>query len=411
MELIFKEILMKSELLKEIINKNDSKIIFLIMDGLGGLPLQSNSKTELESAKKPNLDQLATEGITGMLDPVSPGITPGSGPGHLALFGYDPIEYQIGRGILSALGIDFTLTGRDIPARLNFCTVNEEGIITDRRAGRISTELNQKLCEKIRKNISLSDDIEFFLETESEHRAVLILRGDGLGGNVNDTDPQKVGEKPREAKGADSASEKTAKYVNEFITKVKNILKDEHPANMILARGFAKHYPLPTMEERYGLKALAIAQYPMYRGLARLVNMEVPSKPETYQEMWQQLENNYKNYDFFFIHFKKTDSYAEDGNFEAKVKTIEEVDQWMGKLIKLTPDVIVVTGDHSTPSALKSHSWHPVPVLLWSKYCRPDDVTSFGERTCLKGDIGRMATKHLIFLALANALRLKKYGA
>jgi 2,3-bisphosphoglycerate-independent phosphoglycerate mutase len=402
---------MNSELLKEIINENDSKIIFLIMDGLGGLPLQINSETELESAKKPNLDQLATEGITGMLDPVSPGITPGSGPGHLALFGYDPIEYQIGRGILSALGIDFTLTGRDTPARLNFCTINEEGIITDRRAGRISTELNQKLCEKIRKNVSLSDDIEFFLETESEHRAVLILRGDGLGGNVNDTDPQKVGEKPREAKGADSDSEKTAKYVNEFIAKVKSTLKDEHPANMILARGFAKHHPLPTMEERYGLKALAIAQYPMYRGLARLVNMEVPPRPETYGKMWQQLEDNYKNYDFFFIHFKKTDSYAEDGNFEAKVKTIEEVDQWVGQLIDLTPEVIVVTGDHSTPSALKSHSWHPVPALLWSKYCRPDDVTSFGERTCSKGAMGRMATKHLIFLALANALRLKKYGA
>jgi 2,3-bisphosphoglycerate-independent phosphoglycerate mutase len=365
----------------------------------------------LESAKKPNLDQLTTEGITGTLDPVSPGITPGSGPGHLALFGYDPIEYQIGRGILSALGIDFALTGRDIPARLNFCTVNEKGIIKDRRAGRISTELNQKLCEKIRKNVSLSDGLEFFLETESEHRAVLILRGDGLGGNINDTDPQKVGEKPREAKGIDIESEKTAKYVNEFISKVRTILEDELPANMILARGFAKHHPLPTMEQRYGLKALAIAQYPMYRGLAQLVNMKVLSKPQTYQEMWQQLEDNYKDYDFFFIHFKKTDSYAEDGNFKAKVKTIEEVDQWIGQLKDLNPEVIVVTGDHSTPSVLKSHSWHPVPVLLWSKYCRPDDVTSFGERTCLNGAIGRMATKHLIFLALANAFRLKKYGA
>lgn len=402
---------MKTEFLKEIITKNESKIIFLIMDGLGGLPLQNKTKTELESAKRPNLDLLAKEGITGMLDPVSPGITPGSGPGHLSLFGYDPIEFQIGRGILSALGIDFNLTGRDIPARLNFCTVNDEGIITDRRAGRISTELNQKLCEKIKQNVTLSDGMEFFLETESEHRAVFVLRGDGLGGNVNDTDPQKVGEKPREAKGTDSESEKTAKYVSEFITKVKNVLKDEHPANMILARGFAKHHPLSTMEERYGLKALAIAQYPMYRGLARLVCMEVPSKPATYKAMWQQLEDNYSNYDFFFIHFKKTDSYAEDGNFEAKVKTIEEVDQWVGQLKKLEPEVVVITGDHSTPSALKSHSWHPVPALLWSKYCRPDDVTTFEERSCIKGAIGRMATKHLMMLALANALRLKKFGA
>jgi len=402
---------MKPELLQEIIDTNNSKIIFLIMDGLGGHPMPGSPKTELETAKRPNLDRFAKEGITGILDPVSPGITPGSGPGHLALFGYDPLEFIIGRGILSALGIDFELTDRDIPARLNFCTVDDDGMITDRRAGRISTELNQRLCEKIRKNIKLSNGIEFFLETESEHRAVLVLRGDGLGGNVNDTDPQKTGEKPRRANGSDPPSSKTAKYVNQFLSKVKEILKSDHPANMILARGFAKHVPLPTMKERYGLKALAIAQYPMYRGLARLVSMEVPEKPETHQDMWRQLEENYNDYDFFFIHFKKTDSYAEDGNFDAKVKTIEEVDQWVGQLKKLNPDVIVVTGDHSTPSVLKSHSWHPVPALLWSKYCRPDEVATFEERACIKGAMGRMATKHLIFLTLANALRLKKFGA
>lgn len=402
---------MKAEILQEIINRNDSKIIFLIMDGLGGHPVPGQSKTELESARRPNLDKLANEGITGVLDPVSPGITPGSGPGHLALFGYDPLEFIIGRGILSALGVDFTLTSRDVPARLNFCTVDENGVITDRRAGRISTELNRNLCDKIRQNVRLSDGVEFFLETESEHRAVLILRGDGLGGNVNDTDPQKTGEKPRQAKGADPESEKTAKYVNEFISQVKDVLKDEHPANMILARGFAKHHPLPTMEERYGLRAFAIAQYPMYRGLARLVGMKVPEKPETYQDMWKQLESHYNDHDFFFIHFKKTDSYAEDGNFEAKVKTIEEVDQWVGQMSKLNPDVIAVTGDHSTPSVLKTHSWHPVPALLWSKYCRPDEVATFEERTCIRGALGRMATKHLIFVALANALRLKKFGA
>lgn len=402
---------MKPELLQEIVNINDSKIIYLIMDGLGGHPMPGGSKTELETAKRPNLDQFAKEGITGMLDPVSPGITPGSGPGHLALFGYDPLEFIIGRGILSALGIDFKLTDRDIPARLNFCTVDDNGVITDRRAGRISTELNKQLCEKIRKNVKLSDGMEFFLETESEHRAVLVLRGDGLGGNVNDTDPQKTGEKPREALGDDPPSSKTAKYVNEFISKVKEVLKTDHPANMILARGFARHVPLPSMEERYGLKALAIAQYPMYRGLARLVNMEVPEKPPTYKDMWQQLEENYNEFDFFFIHFKKTDSHAEDGNFDAKVKTIEEVDEWVGQLRKLNPDVVIVTGDHSTPSAMKSHSWHPVPALLWSKFCRPDEVITFEERTCIRGAMGRMATKHLIFIALANALRFKKFGA
>lgn len=402
---------MKPEILKELITTNDSKIIFLIMDGLGGLPMGKHADTELETASTPILDQFATEGICGALDPVSPGITPGSGPGHLALFGYDPLEFLIGRGVLSALGVDFTLTGRDVAARLNFCTLDKEGKVADRRAGRIPTETNQRLCEKIRANVKLSDGIEYFLETESEHRAVLVLRGDKLGGDINDTDPQKIGLLPREPVGGDENSRRTVKYVKEFLSQVRTLLKDEHPANMLLARGFARFDPLPTMEERYGLKSLAIAQYPMYRGLGRLVGMDIAPKPPTYEAMWQTLKENWEKYDFFFIHFKKTDSTGEDGDYEKKVHVIEEIDRWCGQLRELNPAVLVVTGDHSTPSALKNHSWHPVPVLLWSQYSRPDIVTRFGERDCHKGAIGRMATKHLIMLALANALRLKKFGA
>jgi 2,3-bisphosphoglycerate-independent phosphoglycerate mutase len=402
---------MKAEILEELIVKNNNKIIFLIMDGLGGLPMSGGNKTELESAKTPHLDQFATEGISGLMDPVSPGITPGSGPGHLALFGYDPLEYIIGRGVLSALGVDFELSGRDVSARLNFCTLDKDGLIADRRAGRIPTDLNQKLCQKIRENVKLSDGVEYFLQTESEHRAVLVLRGDGLGGNINDTDPQQVGKAPREPEGENEASRRTVKYVKEFLSQVKEILKDNHPANMLLARGFAKFDPLPSMEERYGLKSLAIAQYPMYRGLARLVGMRVLPKPETYDAMGQQLKDNYNDYDFFFIHFKKTDSSGEDGNFEKKVQVIEEIDGWTGQICQLNPAVLAVTGDHSTPSFLKNHSWHPVPALLWSPNCRPDEVTQFGERYCARGYMGRMATKHLMILALANALRLKKFGA
>ena len=402
---------MKIELLKDLLEENDHKIIYLIMDGLGGLPQTPGGKTELETANTPNLDALAAEGICGLLDPVSQGITPGSGPGHLALFGYDPQEFIIGRGVLSALGIGFKLTEKDVAARLNFCTIDENGRVVDRRAGRIPTELNQKLVEKIRSRVKLPGEVEFFLETVSEHRAVLILRGEGLGGNINDTDPQEVGVEPLEPKGEDPASQKTAELVKEFLRQVKEILKDEHPANYVLARGFAKYVPLPTMKERYGLNALAIAQYPMYRGLARLVGMTVPEKPETYQAMWEQLTSNYNDFDFFFIHFKKTDSSGEDGDFDRKVKIIEEIDAWVGQLKSLDPAVIVVTGDHSTPSVLKSHSWHPVPALLWSRFARPDGVTRFGERDCASGYIGRMATKHLIILALANALRLKKFGA
>ncbi len=402
---------MKEELLRELVIRNDHKIIYLILDGLGGHPKPGGDRTELETARTPNFDRLATEGICGLLDPISPGITPGSGPGHLALFGYDPQEYIIGRGVLSALGVEFHLTEKDVAARLNFCTIDGNGVVVDRRAGRIPTEWNQKLCQKIRRQVDLGPEVEVFLETESEHRAVLILRGEDLGGNINDTDPQVVGEKPLAPRGEDPASERTAAFVRQFLDQVRDILKDESPANFILARGFAKYDPLPTLEERYGLKAVAIAQYPMYRGLARLVGMDVPPKPETYDDMWRQLQEHYPDYDFFFIHFKKTDSTGEDGDFEKKVRVIEEIDRWAGRLTELNPAVIVVTGDHSTPSVLKSHSWHPVPALLWSPYTRPDAVTAFGERDCAGGYMGRMETRHLIILALANALRLKKFGA
>ena len=402
---------MKPELLKDLIVRNDNKIVFVVMDGLGGLPLSPDGKTELETARTPNLDHFAAEGISGMLDVVSPGITPGSGPGHLSLFGYDPQETLIGRGVLSALGIDFELTGRDVATRLNFCTLDEKGVVTDRRAGRISTELNEALCHKIRTQATLSDGIEFFLKTESEHRAVLVLRGDGLGGNINDTDPQATGQKPRAPQGADAASQRTVKYLNEFLAQVADILRSDQPANMVLARGFAKLDPLPGMEERFGLRACAIAQYPMYRGLARLVGMDIMPRPDDYHAMWETLRNNYDRYDFFFVHFKKTDSTGEDGNFGEKVAQIEKIDSWIGSLRKLNPAVLIVTGDHSTPSALKNHSWHPVPALLHSSHCRPDRVNKFGERACTAGAIGRMPTKHLMLLAMANALRLKKFGA
>ncbi len=402
---------MNESIWKELLIRNDSKIVFLIMDGLGGLPQPDGDKTELESAHTPNLDRYAAEGITGLLDPIYPGFTPGSGPAHLALFGYDPVENNIGRGVLSALGVDFELTDRDVAARLNFCTIDEQGNVVDRRAGRIPTELNQKLVEKINSRVKLSGDVEFFLKTVSEHRAVLILRGDGLGGNINDTDPQKTGVPPLKPEGEDEPSQKTARYVEEFLNQVREILKDEHPANFVLARGFAKYVPFPTMEERYGLRAIAIAQYPMYRGLARLVGMTVPPVPETFDDMWNQLKENYQQYDFFFIHFKKTDSYGEDGNFQAKVKMIETVDEWSARLRELDPDVLVVTGDHSTPAVLKSHSWHPVPVLLRSRYCRPDEVTRFGERDCARGYIGRMPMKNILLIAMANALRFNKFGA
>jgi 2,3-bisphosphoglycerate-independent phosphoglycerate mutase len=340
-------------------------------------------------------------------------MTPGSGPAHLSLFGYDPIGDNVGRGILSALGVDFPVTDKDVCARLNFCTLDENGNVTDRRAGRIASELNEKLCKKLTDSITLSDGIEFFLKTESEHRALLVIRGDGLGGNIDDTDSQQTGVPPLEAVGHDEPSKKAATYVNEFLGKVREVLKDESPANFILARGFAKHEPLLTMEERYGIKCAAIAQYPMYRGLARLVGMNVLPVPDSYDEMYQQLVDNYNDYDFFFVHFKKTDSYGEDGNFDAKVKVIEEVDGWVKQLESLKPEVLLITGDHSTPALMKSHSWHPVPALLHcaNGMSRVDQNTSFGEKQCGQGGLGRMLMKNIILEALAAAGRIMKFGA
>ncbi len=401
------------ELIKSLINKNGSKILYIIMDGLGGIPREIGGKTELETANTPAMNKMASEGALALLDPIGPGITPGSGPAHLALFGYDPIENNVGRGILSALGVDFPITGRDVAARLNFCTIDENGNVTDRRAGRIATELNRHLCEKLQNEITLSDGIEFFMKTESEHRALLVIRGDGLGGNITDTDTQKTGVPPLEAIGTNSDSQKTAKYVNEFLTKAKEILKNESPANFILARGFAKHELMATMEERYGIHCAAIAQYPMYRGLARLVGMDILPIPETFDEMFAQLKTNYDKYDFFFIHFKKTDSYGEDGNFDAKVRVIETVDDWIKQIDELNPEVTLITGDHSTPAVRKSHSWHPVPALLHARngLGRPDAETEFGESSCARGGLGRMLMKNIILEVLATAEKLEKFGA
>jgi 2,3-bisphosphoglycerate-independent phosphoglycerate mutase len=388
----------------------DTKIVLLVLDGLGGLPRRTGGLTELEAAATPNLDRLAAEGICGLHEPVAPGITPGSGPSHLALFGYDPLKYQVGRGVLSALGIDFELTAQDVAARGNFCSIDDQGRVTDRRAGRISTEKNEELCALLRK-IELPN-VDLFVETVKEYRLLLVLRGAGLSDKINDTDPQEVGEKPLEPQALAPEAEKTADLVKQFIEQAGDILAEHHPANMVLLRGFAQRPTWPSIEETTGLKPAAIAMYPMYRGVAKLVGMEVLDTGQTVEEEFNTLEEHWGDFDFFFLHVKRTDSAGEDGDFERKVALIEETDAFVSRLIDLQPDVILVTGDHSTPSLLKYHSWHPVPVLLWSKHCRADEVIRFGERACMSGGLGpRIPATHLMPLALANALRLEKFGA
>jgi 2,3-bisphosphoglycerate-independent phosphoglycerate mutase len=397
------------QLTRELQEANATKIVLLVADGLGGLPLEAGGKTELETARTPNLDTLAREGVCGLSIPVVPGITPGSGPGHLGLFGYDPLEYRIGRGILEALGINFQVGPRDVAIRGNFCTLDAKGHITDRRAGRPTTDRCKAMVEKLR-TVKVGG-AEVFVEPVREHRFVLVIRGDNLGDAVNDTDPQATGVPPLAAKGKDPASETTAKLVSDFIAKAGQVLKDEAPTNGLTLRGFARHPAIAPFQEVYGLRAAALAVYPMYKGLARLVGMDVLDAGTSLTEQVATLQKVWADYDFFFLHYKYTDSTGEDGNFPAKVEMIERFDVAIPAVRALKPDVVIVTGDHSTPSKLKSHSWHPVPVLLWATSCRTDAVTEFGEASCLRGGLGQFKAKYLMLHALAHAGRLGKYGA
>jgi len=403
-------IIMDLDFISKLVKHANTKIVMLVMDGIGGLPRGIDNKTELEAAYKPNLDNLANKGICGLHLPVRPGITPGSGPGHLGIFGFNPEKYQIGRGTLEALGIDFDLKPGDIAARGNFCTIDKKGDITDRRAGRISTEKNQEICKLLSENINIPR-VKVFVETVKEHRFLIVLRGDGLKGNLIDTDPQVIGVKPLESKGG-PGSEKTVEIVKKFLNQTRDILSNNYPANMVLLRGFSEKPSWPRFPKVFGLSSAAIACYPMYRGLARLIGMDLLETGQTIEEEIKTLEENWDKYDFFFLHIKKTDSYGEDGNFDAKVKVIEQVDQYIPRLMNMNPDVVIVTGDHSTPSILKSHSWHPVPLIIWSKYCRSDNVKEFCERACVSGGLGPMLPAvEILPIAMANALRLEKFGA
>lgn len=401
------------DLIRQLLEPNQTKIVLLVADGLGGLPMEPGGKTELETARTPNLDRLATEGTVGLSIPVYPGVAPGSGPGHLGLFGYDPLEYQIGRGVLEALGVGVEVGPNDVAIRGNFCTVDDQGRVTDRRAGRIPTETCVKLVEKLRAGVKIAG-VETLIEPVQDYRLVIRFRGEGLGAQVADTDPGVVNQLTLEPKAAegDATSAKTAAIAADFLRQAKEILKDERPANFLTMRGFAKHPDITPFAELYGVKPAAIAVYPMYRGLALLVGMSILNPGKTLSDQFEVARDHWDSHDFFFIHYKYTDSTGEDGNFAKKVEVIEALDAELPKLLGLNPDVVIITGDHSTPSKMKSHSFHPVPLLIWApERGRPDEVTTFGERPCLRGGLGQILAKHIMPLALAHAGRLSKYGA
>jgi len=398
------------DVLKSITSKTDSKIVLMIIDGLGGTRNDHFPLTELEKAKTPNMDKLAKKSVCGRVFPVSYGITPGSGPGHLASFGYDPFCYDIGRGVLEALGLGLKFHPDDVAARGNFATV-KNNLLTDRRAGRIPTEKCRELCELLQSKINKIDGIEVKIFPGLDHRFVLILKGSNLSSEIPDTDPQHLGVSPLKAVALNDKAEFTAKVLERTISRMNEILKNEPKANTVLFRGFSKLPVIPTFQELYKLTPAAIATYPLYRGVASLAGMEILKTGDTIESEFRTFQEQYLNYDFFFIHIKKTDSYGEDGNYEGKVKIIEEVDSNIPLLNQMNPDVIVITGDHSTPSQLKSHSWHPVPIIIFAKNCGFDAVQEFNEKSCSEGELGIFPSQYIMEIALANAGKLDKYGA
>lgn len=395
--------------LTPLIQAADTKILLVVMDGLGGYA-DGEHGTELEEGDTPHLDLLAADGVTGLVEPVGPGITPGSGPGHLGLFGYDPERFELGRGALSAAGLDFELRPGDVAARGNLCTLATDGTVADRRAGRIPDDEAGAVVAKLQDGVRL-DGAEVFFRHEREHRVLVVLRGPGLDPALTDTDPQREGVAPLDPQPLQPDAKRTAELVTELVAQARTVLADELRANAILLRGFDTHRELPGFADRYGLRAAAVAIYPMYRGIARLLGMEVLGRPGSLDDELRILRDAWGDYDYFFLHHKGTDSAGEDGDRARKIRAIEQLDAVVPELRALEPDVIAVSGDHSTPSQMAAHSWHSVPALLWSERCGRDEVDRFGERSCLRGGLGLRPTKDLMALMLANAGRLQKYGA
>ena len=396
------------DVIRDCYTTTPSKIVMLVVDGLGGLPHPDTRRSELETANIPNLDRLARESACGLTLPVLPGVAPGSGPGHLALFGYDPLKYQIGRGALEALGIEVDLREGDTSARGNFCTVDPDGDLVDRRAGRIPSEVSTPLCKEL--NEIDVDGVELHVYPVEGYRFVLHLRGDGLSDMVSETDPQRTGVPALEARPLAPEGTKTARIVNQFVSQARKILKEEERANMVLLRGFSSLPHLPHMGEVYGLSPAAIAAYPMYRGLATIVGMAVIPTGRTFSDELDTLYQHYGEQDFFYIHYKPADAAGEDGNFEAKVKALEDLDAHIPRLLALEPDALIIAGDHSTPAIMAAHSWHPVPFLVRSRWTAGEGVETFSERSFGGGSLGRLPATQIMLLALAHAGKLAKYG-
>jgi 2,3-bisphosphoglycerate-independent phosphoglycerate mutase len=399
------------KILRKLQSKNNNKVVLLVLDGLGGMALSPGGKTELEAAQTPNLDQMAAEGALGQIVPILRGITPGSGPAHLSLFGYDPITYNVGRGVLESAGIGVIVNVGDVAARGNFCTIDSEGLISDRRAGRISTPNALPVVEKLAA-IEIPG-VKIDVHHVKEHRFAIVMRGEGLSANIADTDPQQTGVAPFDAKAHDQESQRAADLFNQWIAKAREALKEEPQANALTLRGFSSDPQLPQLVDFTGMRPVCVAVYPMYKGVSQLVGMHVHHfEGESPEDEFKALAEVWDDYDYFFVHIKKTDSKGEDGNFQGKVDIIEGLDAALPMLLDLNPAAVVVTGDHSTPAKLAAHSWHPVPLLLWAPgTIRTDSQVAFGETACAHGGLGTFPSTDILPILMAHAMKLEKYGA
>ena len=403
-----------SDPIPDLATKNGTKILLLVLDGIGGLAREPGGKTELESARTPNLDELAAHSECGLHFPIGIGVTPGSAPGHLSLFGYDPLAYPIGRGVVAAMGVGFPMQPGDVAARMNFATRDGKGNVTDRRAGRIPTSRGAELCTLLGE--VRIEGVETFVEPVMDYRSLVVFRGAGLSGDVADTDSQSTGVPPLDPIPTSPAGTRTAEVAKQFVAQALEILKDQKsdagiPTNCVLLRGFAELPDIPSLAQLYKLRPVALAVYPDYKGVSRLVGMDVVEDLKDLQAQAEALDRSWDEHDYFFVHHKYTDSRGEDGDFDAKVSEIEKVDNALPDLLAKGPDVVIVTGDHSTPAIMKSHSSHPVPFLINAPLARPDGVMEFGESACASGLWGVIAGTDLIRIALGYAGKLLKYGA
>ncbi len=405
------------------------RILLIIFDGLGDRPVKElGSKTPLEAAPKANLDWFANNGMNGLLDPIGPGIRPGSDTSHLALFGYDPLEVYTGRGPFEAAGVGIELQRGDVAFRCNFASVDENRVLTDRRAGRIK-DGTDKLAESL-DGMKLGR-VKVLFRAGTEHRAVLVLRGKGLSPKVTDTDPHEEGQKIPESKPLEPKAKATAKALNAFTRRAYDILsehpvnkarvaKGEAPANMVVARGAGIAPDLPPISEKLGVKAAGIAGVALIKGMFRAVGMDVLEvKGATGgldTDMVAKAEAALKaleTYDLVVVNVKAADLCGHDGRSADKIKVIERIDQMMGHFkANLPPDVIFAfTADHSTPVAVMDHSGDPVPVTIYGDGIRVDEVPHFDERSAAHGSLGRIRGRDLMPILLNQANRTEKFGA